>query len=277
MTRKIRKYFSYLLVVVALYSPGAYAFENYGSQPPLGTSPTDIITRADLEYRLVDTQSDAKTHALVARYDHAFSPNIVFRADIPFLTADPGVDGIDSKTGIGDLFVRVGWQAVSNNLCTLFFGGDVILDTATENSLGEGTYIATPLVATMWTLANQGAFTGFSLSQSLDIGSSDRKDINDTVLRPFYVKSLPGGAWFSLEAHLSLDWENDNTFGWFQEFQLGKMVSQNFGLTLTPGIGITGDNHGVPDWQVKGGIRYLFGLYHKMDKSLLNCTRCHYD
>jgi len=59
--------------------------------------------------------------------------------------------------------------------------------------------------------------TGFTLSQSLDIGGSNREDINDTELHPFYVKTLPNGAWFSLDTHLYIDWENDNAFGWFQE------------------------------------------------------------
>lgn len=59
--------------------------------------------------------------------------------------------------------------------------------------------------------------TGFTLSQSLDIGGSNREDINDTELHHFYVKTLPNGAWFSLDTHLYIDLENDNAFGWFQE------------------------------------------------------------
>ncbi len=78
------------------------------------------------------------------------------------------------------------------------------------------------------------------------------------VIHPFYIKNLPHGAWFSLDAHLSSNWENDNALGWFQEFQLGKMFTKNFRVPLTPGIGIIGDNHDVPDWQVRGGICYLF-------------------
>ena len=136
MKRDKKKCFPSVAVAILLYSTVAHAVENYGSQPPPGTSPTDIIARAELEYRFVDTQNDAKTHALVIRYDDAFSPNVVFRADIPFLTANPD----DNKTGMGDLFVRVGWQAVNDTKYTLFFGGDVILDTATDNLLGDGTY-----------------------------------------------------------------------------------------------------------------------------------------
>jgi len=268
---------NYLIVAMVLYSSGAYAFENYGSQPPPGAIPTDIITRTDLEYKLIDSPNDTKTHALVARFDYAFTPDILFRADIPFLNTKPYINELDDETGIGDLFVRVGWQARHNTKFTLFFSGDIILDTATENLLGDGTYIATPLAAAAWVLPSQGAIAGFTLSQSFDIGGSDRQDINDTELHHFYVKTLPKGAWLSLDTHWYIDWKDDNQFGWFQEFQLGKMLSRNFGLTLTPGIGIIGDNHEVPDWQIKGVIRYLFCFNHKMDKSILNCTRCHYE
>jgi len=273
----MRKHIHYLIIIMVLSSNGTHAFENYGSQPPPGTSPTDIITRTDLEYRFTDSQNGTKTQALVARFDYAFSPDILFRADIPFLITDPNVDGINDKTGIGDLFVRVGWQTFGNTKFTLFLAGDMILDTATENLLGSDTYIASPLVAAMWTLPDQGAMAGFTFSQSLDFGGSDKKDINGTEFHPFYVKTLPHGAWFSLDTHLSINWENDNALGWFQEFQLGKMFSKNFGVTLTPGIGIIGDNHDVPDWQIRGGIRYLFCFDHKLDRSILNCARCHYE
>ena len=274
---EVEKYLKYLVVAVILYSSGAHAAESDSIQPPPGTSPTDIITRLDLEYRFIDSQSDSKIQALVARFDYAFSPAIVFRADIPLLNTNPNANGIDDETGIGDLFVRVGWQAARDAQFTLFFAGDMILDTATDDLLGSGTYIASPKVAAMWALPGQGAMAGFTLSQSLDIGGSDRKDINGTELHPFYVKTLPHGAWFSLDTHLSINWENDNALGWFQEFQLGKMFSKNFGVTLTPGIGIIGDNHDVPDWQIRGGIRYLFCFNHKLDRSILNCTRCHYE
>ena len=36
---------------------------------------------------------------------------------------------------------------------------------------------------------------------------------DDTELHPFYVKTLPNGAWFSLDTHLYIDLENDNAFG----------------------------------------------------------------
>ena len=273
----MKKHLIYLVVAVILYPNGMYAFENYGSQPPPGTSPTDIITRTDLEYRFTDSQNGTKTQALVARFDYAFTPAIVFRADIPFLNTDPGTDGSNEKTSIGDLFIRLGWQAISDTQFTLFFGGDMILDTATEDLHGNGTYIASPLVAAMWPLPGQGAMAGFTLSQSLDFGGSDKKDTNGTELHPFYVKTLPRGAWFSLDTYLYINWEDDNQFGWFQEFQLGKMFTKNFRVPLTPGIGIIGDNHDVPDWQIRGGICYLFCLDHKLDRSILNCIRCHYE
>jgi len=174
------------------------------------------------------------------------------------LHVDPDADGIDSETSHGDLFLRLGWRAINTPTFALFFGGDFVLDTAGEDVVGGGTDLAIPLVAPIWVLPEFMAIAGIVLSHAVDIGGSDRKDISETEIRPLFVKSLPGGAWLTVDTHFFIDWKDDVEFGWYQELQLGKMLSKKFGVTITPGVGITGNNSSVPDWSIETGIRYFF-------------------
>ncbi len=227
-----------------------------GDQPPPGTNPTDILTRGDLKYKFIKSQSGAETHAATVRLDYAVSPDVLVRVDVPYVDVDPKHSSIDSDSGLGDLFVRLGWRALAQPKFALFFGADFFLDTASEDLLGTGTTIAAPLVAGMWVLPEQKALAGVILSHAVDIDGD--LDISETEIRPLYIKSLPNSSWLLVDTHLFIDWKDDNEFGWYQELQLGKMLTEKFGITIAPGYGITGDNRTVPDWTIETGIRYFF-------------------
>lgn len=120
----------------------------------------------------------------------------------------------------------------------------------------HGTDIAAPLVAGMWVLPEYKSLAGAILAHSFDFGGGP--DISETEIRPLYVQTLPNGFWAIIDTHFFIDWEDDAEFGWFQELQLGKMLTKKFGITVTPGVGITGDNRTVPDWTIETGVRCFF-------------------
>ncbi|OEU62409.1 MAG: hypothetical protein BA870_07520 [Desulfuromonadales bacterium C00003094] len=249
----------FFLLLICLSAP-ALALdadaERSGDQPPPGTNPTDILTRGDLKYKFIKSQSGAETYALTARLDYALTPNVLVRVDVPYVDVDPQVSGIDSDSGLGDIFVRLGWRALKRPKFALFFGADFFLDTASEDMLGGGTTIAAPLVAGIWVLPEQKAVAGGIITHSFDVAGD--LDISETEIRPLYVKSLPGNSWITIDSHFFIDWKDDKEFGWYQELQYGKMLTPKFGVTVTPGFGVTGDNRTVPDWTFEAGIRYFF-------------------
>ncbi|MFT6977050.1 MAG: hypothetical protein ACJAZA_000754 [Shewanella psychromarinicola] len=244
----------WLLLFVLFASVPVFAEE----QAPAGTNPTDITNRFDLKYRFIDAQSGAKLNVLTARLDYALTSDLLLRVDVPTLNVDPNVAGFSDKTGLGDLFFRVGWRAVNTPEYAVFLGGDFVLDTASSNILGGGTTKAIPLVAVAAPVPAYKGLIAVVLSHAIDIGGSNRQDVSETEIRTVWTQMLGKGRWYSLDAHFFVDWENDQELGWYQELQLGQMLSPKLGVTLTPGIGITGDNAGVPDWSFEAGVRYFF-------------------
>lgn len=227
-------------------------------QPPPGTNPTDVRTRGDLKYKFIDAQSGAELNVLTARLDYAVSSNLLVRVDVPYLNVDPKIGGIDDETGLGDLFLRVGWRVVNKPEYAIFLGGDVVLDTASEDILGGGTTKAIPLVAAAAPVPAYKGLVALVLSHAIDVGGSDRQDVSETEIRPLWVQPLWKGGWYTIDSHFFIDWKDGREFGWYQELQIGQMLTPKFGLTFTPAVGITGDNSGVPDWSVEAGIRYFF-------------------
>lgn len=225
-------------------------------KPPPGANPTDILTRGDLKHKYIKSQSGAETHAVTARFDYALTSDLLVRVDVPFVDVDPSVNTISSESGIGDLYVRLGWRAVNQPKFAFFMGADFFLDTASEDILGSGTDIVAPLVAGMWVLPEYNSLAGVILAHYFDFGGG--LDISETEIRPMYVQTLPNGFWLTIDSHFFIDWEDNEEFGWYQELQLGKMLMKKLGITITPGVGITGDNRTVPDWTIETNLRYFF-------------------
>ena len=227
-------------------------------QPPSGTNPTDVKNRFDLKYRFIDSQSSAKLNVLTARLDYAVTSDLLVRVDLPFLNVDPGVAEVADETGYGDTFVRIGWRAVNTPQYAVFLGGDFVLDTASEDILGGGTTKAIPLVAVAAPVPTYKALFALVLSHAVDIGGDNRQDTSETEIRPLWIQPFGKGSWYMFDSHFFVDWEDNQEFGWYQEIQLGQMFSPNLGVTITPGVGVTGENSGVPDWSLEAGLRYLF-------------------
>ena len=67
-----------------------------GDQPPPGTNPTDILTRGDVKYKFIKSQSGAETHAATVRLDYAVTTDVLVRVDVPYVDVDPKLSSIDS-------------------------------------------------------------------------------------------------------------------------------------------------------------------------------------
>jgi hypothetical protein len=131
-----------------------------------------------------------------------------------------------------------------------------LIDSAESDYLGAESSLLIPGVTASFYLRGQDAIIGAALAHSFDIEGDE--DISETEIRPFYLRHLGYGSWYEIIAHLYVDRENDNEFGWFQEARICQMLNDRIGVTTDLGLKITGDNRLVHDYSLGMSARYLF-------------------
>ena len=83
---------------------------------------------------------------LVPRVDFSATPDLAFRVETPIVFADPDTPGNDGESGIGDLLFRGSFRVAHGTGYAIVAGGEVILNSASKDSLGMGKNVIAPLV-----------------------------------------------------------------------------------------------------------------------------------
>jgi hypothetical protein len=240
-----------LLVVfgmMAMWTGGVSAVD----LPP-GVDPTETLTRADVAVRYA--RSDKKYFGAFFGGELLLVPNIVLGLRVPYLNIDD--PGKSDSSGFGDISLQGGWRVMANEEAAMRLNLEVVFDTSDDDILGADTDIVFPSVVGSFFLHDQDAVMGAVLGHYFDVGGGEGS-INETELRPYFLQNLGWGSWYEVIAHLYMDWDDGNEFGWFQELRACQMVNDQIGVTADVGFRLAGDNRLVQDWSVGMSARYFF-------------------
>jgi hypothetical protein len=226
-----------------------------------GTDPTAITGRVQLSSQFRNLSENAGSILTVVRVDLPFKKDYVLSVQAPFLQSSvPGRTGTTNSHGFSDLGVLLGWRAYNTPEYAFFIGMNAVFPTATENKVGLGKYSLGPIIATSRFLPKWESFLFGVLSHKVSVGGdSARKSINVSSLS-LRISTIWAEKWWSVaQAGWRLDWERSTRGSMNLELEVGRNIVGKWGVFIRPGIGIFGqDLPGAYNWNIKGGIRYVF-------------------
>lgn len=226
-----------------------------------GTDPTAITGRVQLSSQFRNLSRNASSILTVARVDIPFKKDYLLSVQAPFLQSSvPGRTGTTNAYGFSDLGVLLGWRVYNTPEYAFFIGMNAVFPTATENKVGLGKYSLGPIIATSRFLPKWESFLFGVLSHQVSVGGdSDRKSINFSSLS-LRISTIWAERWWSVaQADWRLDWERSTRGSMKLELEVGRNIVGKWGVFIRPGIGIFGqDLPGAYNWNIKGGIRYVF-------------------
>ena len=227
--------------------------------PSNGTDPTEIRSRAEFRYDHQDRQGDDLADIFTLRVDWALSDQFVVRAEVPYEEVErAGPDDVDAS-GRGDAFVALGWQVAREEDFSVYFGGDVILDTAAEDELGCGRTQIAPEIVTGFALVEMQSMFYPVYQHVLSVGGGDGRDVNLSQFRTTLVTHWTKRFWTAFEPEFVVDWEREGHTGMTAELEFGAMIDTHLGVWVRPGGGLFGDDiKSVYDWNLQFGVRFLF-------------------
>jgi hypothetical protein len=202
------------------------------------------VTRFDLRYRFQEGSDGVDKEFFILRRDVTFGLSedwqLVTRVDVPLgwsnaMTADNPSRHADF--GLGDVL----WQAVVVDKVSERFawGGGLrtVFPTATEDALGSGKYLLSPVAGVRWKLPeiSHGSFFQFTARYDSDIGGDDdRSHVSRLRFSPTLNVSLPDRWYVSLFP--SQDFAVDFLKGdrWFvpADFLIGRNLTERIVASL---------------------------------------------
>lgn len=114
----------------------------------VGIDPTEIIGRYAINYAYVEKDTGTTRHNVGLQFEKDLSKSSKISIGVP-LTYAEGVDGSD-ETGVGDVKLGGGYRFYHRDSFSALLGARVILDTASEELLGDGRTKLDSQVAMSW-------------------------------------------------------------------------------------------------------------------------------
>lgn len=226
MSKKIIK-FCFVLGLTVLWCGMALADE--GKRGNDGQDPTDPLTRFDIrvlqtEGITIPGQKDAYNTTILARID---KPMIIkgaggwvfyYRTDLPLSFTDvPSRDnpGRSDKFGFGDwfhqlIFIAPAGKKYPLGIDTFGIGGQLIMDTASEDHFGSGRWVASPLLAWRWKPTSFiNVIPVFKYKRSFS-GNGLRPEVNRFEFKPLINVKLPENWFITFWDSTDWAWQLDN-------------------------------------------------------------------
>jgi hypothetical protein len=248
-----------LAACVALPAPAADE-EGDDDEVTSRISPTRFRSRFGLRNEYQDEQRGGYTNFLVARFAHAFSPDLALRLDVPFVATDPDAPGRSGRSGLGNLSTRLSWRAVNEDAYALVAGGELILDTATDDALGSGKNVISPFAYASIRIPGLNSFLFPYVQYYTSVSGDDaRPDVRYTLLRSALLTIWTDGFYSVVDPNLYLNHGSGGEAGMNFEVEVGRFLNSRTMLYVRPGAGVFGDN--VPqvyNWNFEVGLRYFF-------------------
>lgn len=226
------------------------------TQPPPNESDPTKAVFVSVRSEYSNLRGDAWTHAFVYRMDRALFRNrgylgdkigVLTRFDLPIVTARVGGE---THTGLGDLFLQTLWVPKIDRRFGLAVGSGFILPTATYRTLGSGKWQVVPAVVPVWFFPKGKGLFFFKLANQLSFaGNRNRADVNSLVMQPFLLYRFHRRWWFILDNEAKVNWENNNRMSYKSAFEVGRIITPRFGLSVKPEF--PWGRHRQGDWTLK--------------------------
>lgn len=218
-----------------------------------GVNPADNITKIELLPRLQVIDDDISIVATAIKYDRALNSNWGINVELPILRFQ---SPFGTDNGIGDVAFRFRYQTKPSKRVTLITGGEVIIPTATADSLGGGKLQLNPTVAAVYQVSNTTFVAGVTKQIFSVAGSDSRPDIRQSQNRLLIGYVSRKGWWAMADPQLWLDYRRNALPAFEPEFEVGKMVGPTTGIWFRAGGHVAGGWH-RQDWNIGGGIRFI--------------------
>lgn len=278
---------AFTLLTVLLLSASAPAFAE-DAQPedhPIhgvnnGQDPTRPLTRLDIRYQyqnLAPSEND-NANIVTLRADKPFvlgdGWSVATRFDMPlFFTDALSADNADGNTefGMSDLLAQALVIKTASDKTAYAVGGQVILDTATEQEMGGGKYRLVPTLGMRYALPEISKGTWFAAVVRYDYDFADGSDEDDLrghkselQLSPLLNIALPD-SWFidlfpNTDIRYNFGHKKPGDDGrWFVpfDFMVGKMVTKSTVVSVEASMPMIDDYH-VNDFKVEGRVGFFF-------------------
>jgi len=222
--------------------------------------PTDFFTRLVVRNEYRSLQSGEEINLFLPRLEYALSKTFQVQVEVPVAYADPEAVEIDSETGLGDIRLRGAIRAARGKRYAVVVATDLVMDTASEATLGLGKYRLGPLVfASIEVPRLRSTFFPFYQHYFSFAGDRNRRDINYASIRPSVILTKWPNRWYTvIDPNFFVDFEGDADSGMTLELEIGHPLGKNMNFWIRPGIGVYGDIPQVYDWNFECGLRYYF-------------------
>ncbi|WP_141402507.1 transporter [Sediminicola luteus] len=181
--------------------------------------------------------------------------NLITRVVLPIM-AEEDVMLTGKHFGLGDAVIS-GFFSPKESKVTWGIGPALLVPTATESIFGTGKFGVGP---TAVALVQKNGFTyGALVNQIWSVaGNSDRGDVNQMFLQPFFAYNWPTGAGITLNMEMIQNWKYDRFTGYFNPVgtMVGKFGKQTVSFAIGPRIPLNGQTLG--DWGVRSAITFVF-------------------
>ncbi|HVY06198.1 MAG TPA: hypothetical protein VHB46_09500 [Burkholderiales bacterium] len=252
------------LAVVAAIASGAIAHAQVASTDGADASPKPAppafgSMRVEIYNDYEHPQSGGTIDYLVPRIDFSASPDLSFRIETPIVFADPDAPGSNRESGMGDLLFRGSYRVMRGPGYAIVAGGELILNTASKDSLGMGKDVIAPLVFASIDVPRCNSVVFPFLQYFTTIGGDDaRTDVRYTSLKAPFLTRWPNLVYTILEPQMVVDHTRSDKVGMTFEGEIGKFLDRDVAVWGRPGLGLFGDNlPQVYNWKFEVGVRYF--------------------
>ncbi len=220
--------------------------------------PTDFKHRFDLRGEYID-YGTVSTYTVTPRGEYAFTNSVGLRVELPVVRYDAGT-GSTPDQGIGNLLTRLAWRAVRGEGYAMVVGSELIFNTASDATLGNGKNVIAPLV--FWSIdipqAKSVFFPFVQYGRSFS-GETSREAVHYTNLRTSILTRWPSKVYSFVEVSYWFDHERSNSYSSNIKAEVGRFFTPKTGFYIRPGTGLSGtDNRLGVKSTMEIGMRHFF-------------------
>ena len=260
-----RIFFAFVLVFAAGFGPATSAVAQVetasgADAAPKSSAPVDFRTsRVEIRNEYQDLQGGGTIDYLVPRFDFSAGPNLSFRVETPIVFSDPDTPGNDGESGIGDLLFRGSYRVAHGQGYAIVAGGEVILNSASKDSLGMGKNVIAPLVFASIDVPQCNSVVFPFLQYYMSVSGDDaRSDVNYASIKAPFLTRWSNLVYSILEPQMVVDHERADKVGMTLEGEVGRFLNRDLALWGRGGLGLFGDNlPQVYDWKLEVGVRFF--------------------
>jgi hypothetical protein len=202
--------------------------------------------------------ADVSRSALIFRYDYAalhqrrWLPGrrgVIMRFEMPIAQADT-----DSSTeaGLGDAYAQLLVAPYFTRKFAFVIGSGLGLPTATDELLGSGRWVASPLAGPVWFFQGRGMFL-VRVQNSTTMGSdAERRGFNLLIVAPTFIHSVGNRFWLLADTETRTDWRRDERTSVKSGVQVGRAIAGRIGIWAKPEVWWGPNQDGL--WNLKFGI-----------------------